>query len=113
MAARTQKGLVGAAGEYHVAAELSRRGWLATVTIKNSPGTDVLAQLLETQRMVAIQPKTTFGESKFRLKDLDERPARNDNEWYVFVRLNGDFDRPDFYVVPRDVIAGCIYAGHR
>ena len=32
-------GLTGAAGEYYVAAELSRRGWLATVTIKNAPGT--------------------------------------------------------------------------
>jgi len=34
--------LTGAAGEYYVAAELSCLGWLATVTIKNAPGTDVL-----------------------------------------------------------------------
>jgi hypothetical protein len=55
-------GLTGAAGEYYVAAELSRRGWLATVTIKNSPGTDVLAQRLGTGRVVSIQVKTAgFG----------------------------------------------------
>ena len=50
-------GLTGAAGEYYVAAELSRRSWLATVTIKNSPGTDVLAQRLDRRRLVAIQTK--------------------------------------------------------
>ena len=35
---------VGVAGEYLVAAQLTLRGWLATVTLKNSPGIDVLAQ---------------------------------------------------------------------
>ena len=35
-ARRPHTGLTGAAGEYYVAAELSRRGWLATVTIKNA-----------------------------------------------------------------------------
>ncbi|HSI36145.1 MAG TPA: hypothetical protein VK986_21355, partial [Tepidisphaeraceae bacterium] len=48
-------GLTGAAGEYHVAAELSRRGRLATVTIKNSPGTDVLAQRRDRSAMVAAE----------------------------------------------------------
>jgi hypothetical protein len=38
----TRTGLTGAAGEYHVAAQLSQRGWLATITKKNSPGTDEL-----------------------------------------------------------------------
>jgi hypothetical protein len=54
-------GLIGAAGEYYVAAELSRRGWLATVTVKNAPGTDVLAQRADTGRMFAVQTKTASG----------------------------------------------------
>ena len=37
-----QTNLIGAAGEYYVAAELSRSGWLATVTLKNARGIDVL-----------------------------------------------------------------------
>ncbi len=50
-------GPIGAAGEYHVAVQLSQRNWLATITIKNSPGTDVLAQHVETGVVVAIQTR--------------------------------------------------------
>jgi integrase len=53
-------GLTGAAGEYYVAAELSLRDWLATVTIKNAPGTDVLAQKVGTGVTVS---KTFHSES--------------------------------------------------
>jgi hypothetical protein len=37
---------------------LSRRGWLATVTMKNSPDTDVLAQHPESERLIRVQTKT-------------------------------------------------------
>ena len=62
---RMPTGLTGAAGEYYVAAELSRRGWLATVTIKNAPGTAVLAQNPITKLTVAIQTKTSSGGTSF------------------------------------------------
>ena len=35
--------LTGVAGEYFVAAELSRRGFIASITMRNSPGIDILA----------------------------------------------------------------------
>jgi hypothetical protein len=106
-------GLTGAAGEYYTVAELSRRGWLATVTIKNSPGTDVLAQKFEIVRLVAIQTKTASeGNSNFQLGEKDERVSTAD-EWYVFVLLKGPLERPDFYIVPRNVVAGRVYSTHR
>jgi hypothetical protein len=116
------KGLVGAAGEYFVAAELSRRGWLATVTIKNAPGTDVLAQRLEDGHTVLVQTKTSAGYD-FTLKGpktidalapvADERAARHDDEWFILVTLRGDHELPDFYMVPRNVVAAMIFLGHR
>jgi len=106
-------GLVGAAGEYYVAAELSRRDWLATVTIKNSPGTDVLAQRLDRRRIVAIQTKTASPGSHFRLNVKDEAPGERDNEGYVRVSLRGDDERSAFYVVPRHVMAAIVYLEHR
>jgi hypothetical protein len=96
-----------------VAAELSRRAWLATVTIKNSPGTDVLAQHLETGRVVMIQTKTASTGSNFRLKSNDERVARNDNEWYALVGLRGIDERPDCYLLPRNHLAAHVYVAHR
>jgi hypothetical protein len=107
------RGLVGAAGEYYVAAELSRRDWLATVTIKNSPGADVLAQRLDRRRIVAIQTKTASPGSHFRLNVKDEALGERDNEWYVLVSLRGDEERPAFYVVPRHVMAAIVYLEHR
>jgi hypothetical protein len=113
--ARTPTGLTGTAGEYHVAAELSRRGWLATVTIKNSPGTDVLAQKLEPpSRLVAIQTKTTSkGNARYLLKDSEERLSDRLDEWFVFVALREITERPDFYVVPRNVVACRLYSDYQ
>lgn len=106
-------GLTGAAGEYHVAAELSRRDWLATVTIKNAPGTDVLAQRRDRKVVVAIQVKTASEGYNFRLGVKDEDPGERDHEWYAFVSLRGDEERPSFYVMPRHVVAAIVYLEHR
>lgn len=105
--------MTGAAGEYFVAAELSLRAWLATVTIKNAPGTDILAQRPATGSIVAIQTKTASFGNKFQLGKKDELPSRADNEWYVLVKLHEQRTRPTFYVVPRNVIAGATFAQHR
>jgi hypothetical protein len=107
-----ERGLTGAAGEYYVAAELSRQDWLATVTIKNSPGTDVLAQRRDGSRMVAIQTKTSSGTS-WQLGIKDERPAVRDNEWYVLVSLGQPLERPSFYVMPRSIVAALVYLEHQ
>jgi hypothetical protein len=106
--------LIGAAGEYLVAAELSSRGWLATVTIKNAPGTDVLAQHLDSGTVVSIQTKTTAGLGSFVVGAKDESPSKGDHEWYVLVVLDAPIThRPSFYVVPRDHIACLLWVGHR
>jgi hypothetical protein len=107
------RGLTGAAGEYYVAAELSRRDWLATVTIKNSPGTDVLAQRLDRQTIIAVQTKTATRPSDFRLSDKDEDPGESDNEWYVLVGLRDESERPDFFLLPRHITAALVYLEYR
>jgi hypothetical protein len=95
-----QTNLIGAAGEYYVAAELSRSGWLATVTLKNAPGIDVLAfKPPPGRRSVAIQTKTTVGGSwvlRTPRSDFEHR----DDTYFVLVRLRAERDRPNFYVVP-------------
>jgi hypothetical protein len=111
---RVHTALIGAAGEYYVAAELSRRGWLATVTIKNAPGTDVLAQNVDQPGIVvSTQTKTSSDPSSYRVGAKAEFAANGKREWFVFVGLRDDTERPVFYVVPHDIVAGCIYASHR
>ncbi len=97
-----------------MAAELSRRGWLlATVTVKNAPGTDVLAQHPDTKRTVAIQTKTSSDGIKFTLGERDERTYPRDPGWVVLVGLAGELERPSFFVVPRCHLAAMLYAQHR
>jgi hypothetical protein len=108
------RSLTGAAGEYYVAAELSLLGWLATVTIKNAPGTDVLARSLESGRVLAVQTKTKSG-GNFTLTAGDELPTDSDNEWYALVELpekSLQSQRPTFYLVPRNVVAALIFTQH-
>lgn len=107
-------GLTGAAGEYHVAAQLSQRGWLATITIKNSPGTDVLAQHVDTGALVAVQTKTTATASQgWILGAKDEKPTERTDSWYVLVGMHGENERPDFYVLPRNHVAAHLWVGYQ
>jgi hypothetical protein len=109
----TETGLIGAAGEYLVAAELSRRGWLATVTVKNAPATDVLAQHVASGHVVAIQSKTTTSADRWVLGVKSESPTQKLNEWVVLVRLRRHDERPEFWICPRNHVAALLWVQHR
>jgi hypothetical protein len=96
--------LTGIAGEYFVAAELSRRGYVASVTLRNTRGIDVLASNADATEVVGIQVKTNQNAKRQWL--LSEKAERDiaAKLVYVFVNLNGT-ELPEFYVVPREVVA--------
>jgi hypothetical protein len=98
------KTLVGIAGEYLVAGELSRRGYLAAVTLRNTKGVDILASSGDASKSVGIQVKTI--QSKRRVWPLSEKADAYtpDNVLYVFVNLN-DGGAPTYHVVPSVVVA--------
>jgi hypothetical protein len=50
--------LAGVAGEYFVAAELSRRGHIASISLRNTRGIDIIATNKAASRSVTIQCKT-------------------------------------------------------
>src|ERR1700676_4366247 len=78
---------VGITGEYLVAAELSRRGYVATLTLRNTRGIDILASNSDATRSVGIQVKTGQGVRPDWLmnKKAEAHPAENPR--YVFVCL--------------------------
>jgi Holliday junction resolvase-like predicted endonuclease len=55
---RSTYNITGVSGEYFVAAELSRRGWVAVITLKNTPNIDVIATTPDGKRTLNIQVKT-------------------------------------------------------
>jgi hypothetical protein len=50
--------LAGVAGEYFVAAELSRRGHIASISLRNTRGIDIIATNRDASRSITIQCKT-------------------------------------------------------
>lgn len=103
---RAATGLV---GEYAVAAELSRRGWLVTMAIGHAPEIDLMAAHPEAWQHIDVQVKTASpNRGHFQLSPLHEDAPGS--LWFVFVKLRGELERPQFFVVPGGLVAAILYA---
>lgn len=107
-APKLNKQIVGIAGEYYVAAELSRLGFITTMTLKNTPRVDLLAVTPDGKRRLSIQVKTRKeGRNKWQLSSADEE-SMGDDHYYVFVNLNGEGGSPAYHVARgNDVAIAC------
>jgi len=109
--AKLSSGLSGVAGEYLVAGELSRRGFIASITLRNSKGVDILVSNDSASKTVGVQVKTNQGNLKWWLLDKKAEDYFADNLFYVFVNLNNG--KPaDFFIVPSNAVASYIKQGH-
>jgi len=105
--------LVGVAGEYFVAAELSRRGYIASISMRNTRGIDILATNEKAKRSITIQCKTNQnGRSSWILNEKAEEFVPKDH-YYVFVALTATNERPRFHVVPARAVAKYARESHR
>ena len=105
--------MTGSAGVFFVAGELARRDWVPSITPRGVEKTDILAQHSTEGLMVAIQVKTASAGYNLRLGVKNEAPARDWNEWFVFVALGEVAARPRFFIVPTNVVAAFLYVKHR
>lgn len=98
------KGIVGVAGEFFVAAELSQRGIVATMTLKNTPYIDILATNLEKGKTANIQVKTmSIGNNTgWHLGPKDGEPSGVANHFYVLVNLQGQGKLPKYIILPKE-----------
>lgn len=97
--------LSGVAGEYFVAAELSRRGYIASITLRNTQGIDILASNGESTRTVGIQVKTNQGScQEWMLNSKIENDVPSSDLFFVFVNLNV-LTKPSYHIVPRKKVS--------
>ena len=108
---RLTTGLSGVAGEYFVGAELSRRGYIASLTLKNTRGIDILASNTDATKSVGIQVKTNQGRGKEWMLNQKIETDTATNLFFVFVRLN-DLDSPEYYIVPRSHVSEFARTNH-
>ncbi len=105
--------LTGVAGEYFVAAELSRRGYIASITLRNTRGIDILATNQTGSHSITIQCKTRQTYNKiWMLTEKDERFFAP-NHYYIFVGLGATDQRPSFHIVPSKTVAKFIADCHQ
>jgi hypothetical protein len=105
--------LAGVSGEYFVAAELSRRGYICSVTLKNTKGIDLLVCNEDSTKTLGIQVKTNqINKREWMLNEKSEKMI-DTNIMYVFVNLISQNILPEFYIVPSKVVSDYIINDHK
>ncbi len=116
--AKLESVMCGVAGEYFVAAELSRRGYIASITLRNTRGVDILASNREATKTVAIQVKANQrGTREWILTEkIDRADAVVDglveNLYFVFVSIPRDGAPPSYHVISRSEVARLTREGY-
>lgn len=109
---RLSTSLSGIAGEYFVAAELSRRGYVASLTLKNSKGIDILVSNSNATKSVGIQVKTHQGRGREWVLSQKVENDTASNLFFVFVRLN-ELETVEYHIVPREDVSRFTAANHK
>jgi hypothetical protein len=105
--------LVGVAGEYFVAAELSHRGYIASITLRNTRGIDIIATNQKATRSVTIQCKTKQVARRTWPLNVKNESFMADGHFYVFVAFHGVGQRPSYHIVPSRVVAKYVTTTHQ
>ena len=105
---------VGRAGELFVAAELNKRGALATLFLTGTPRVDVVAMDPgQLSSSVNLQVKTKSPQSwvwQTSIKKLELEREAPESDFMVLVDLGTDTEAPTYYICPLRQVASKIAA---
>jgi hypothetical protein len=90
----------GIAGEFFVAAELSKRGWIATLTAKNTPDVDVLASRPSGNVHARLQVKTRSPAYAYAHRVGRKLRLVGERDFLVLVDLGTEDEAPLYWVIP-------------
>jgi hypothetical protein len=103
--AKLSKTLSGVSGEYFVAAELSRHGYIASITLRNNRGIDILCATEDGEHTARIQVKTNQTSRPEWMLSKEAETHFDEDLFYVFVCLNGRNGTPTYHVVESTTVA--------
>jgi hypothetical protein len=104
--------LCGISGEYAAAAELTRRGFVASITLRNTRGIDILVSNTDASRSAGVQVKTNQNGKRLWLLNRKAEDFHSKNLYYIFVCLRAPGIRPEFFIVPSKDVAQYISKSH-
>ncbi len=106
--------ITGVAGEYLVAGELSKRGYIASITLRNTRGIDILVSNRDATKSVGIQVKSTkYSNARSWMLNEKSEDYYANHLFYIFVNLKEENQRPDFFIVPSKIVANYITKSHK
>lgn len=92
---------------YHVARELSRRGWHVMPTVRNARGADLFAASEDEQRVLPIQSKALSKRNPVPLGgSLDTLRS----PWWI-ITVNANSDMPTCFVMMLDEVKAAAHRG--
>ena len=105
--------ITGITGVHYVAAVLSEKGYIVTITARNAPGIDIMASTPDLKKAFNIQVKANKvgGTQSFWLLNKDAQNIVSPNFIYIFVNLKEN-QKPDFYIVESTIVAKNIDVSH-
>src|SRR5439155_11308348 len=114
---------IGLAGEFYVLAQLVQRGLVASLTLANTKGVDILVSNTTLNQLFKIEVKTTNSnprrESLFAQEPCYAWPMSSKHErlvdsnlFYCFVALRGFEQLPKFFIVPSLYVATYVREQH-
>lgn len=115
---------VGITGEFYVLAQLTQRGFVATLTFGNTKGIDILIANEKINKIYKVEVKTSYGKLG---RDLLFSPdpvyswvmqAKHEtifdhNLIYCFVHINSDDTLPNFFLVSSKEVAQYVKWQHK
>jgi hypothetical protein len=115
---------MGLTGEFYVLAQLMQRGLVATLTLGNTKGVDILVSNAEMNRLFKVEVKTTnsgpqlerrFGNEPCYVWAMSEKQenVRDPSLFYCFVALKGVGELPRFFVAPSAYVAAYVREQHQ
>lgn len=90
-------------GVYLVAAELSKRGFIASPTSRSAQGADLLVTDTDCERSYAVQVKANARTFSFWL--LSAKATRMKSKALIYALVNLREGETEFYLVPSEVVA--------
>jgi hypothetical protein len=85
MSDKTNKYLIGLAGEYFVAGMMSIKGWVASLTLKNFPSVDIFGFNPITNEKINVQVKSTKCKKSYNLG------MKHSERGYIKNKIKGSF----------------------
>ena len=112
MSKKVSTTLIGVSGEYFVAAELSRRGYVASITLRNTRGIDIVASNEDGNKTINIQVKTKRKGVPDWIMSQKAEKITDSNMFYVFVSLYENDEKPEYHIVPSEKVAAYVKRTH-